>query len=98
MRRRSTSQPAGIPAAASQPKPVSVATQDRTFRVNTGNDKEELVTAAKMDVQDNGLTFKDSKGQVVAVFRGYGISAVADDSAKKCQGDVCESVKASDFY
>jgi hypothetical protein len=78
-------------------KPVSVDTAEKTFRVKNGN-QEELVTAAKLDVQSDGLTFKDAKGNVVAVFRGYGLSAVADEHATACQKDPCETVRASDFF
>ena len=75
-----------------------MSTNDQTFRVDKGNGKEELVTAAKMEVQDNGLTFKDAKGNVVAVFKGYGLSAVCDENATAKQCDPCETVRASDFF
>ena len=98
MRRRS-SLPLTKPATEIKPaKPASMGTGDRTFRVSTGGGQTEMVTAAKMEVGNDGLTFKDAKGQVVGVFRGYGLSAVADDSATTQQRDCCETVKASDFF
>jgi hypothetical protein len=71
---------------------------EKTFRVKTGSGQDELVHAAKMEVASDGLTFKDSKGNVVGVFRGYGLSAVADENATAVQRDPCETVKASDFF
>ena len=79
-------------------KPVSVDTCDRTFRVDKGSGQTEMVTAAKMIVSNDGLTFEDAKGNVVAVFRGYGLSAVADENATAQQRDACETVRASDFF
>ena len=66
MRRRSTDQPAPPCSSPTQ----SVSTGDKTFRVS-GNGKDQNVTAAKMDVTDGGLTFKDSKGNVVATNTGW---------------------------
>ena len=79
-----------------QAKPKSIECCDKTFRVNS-NGKQELVRASKLEIQPDGLTFKDEKGNVVGVFRGYGLSAVVDERATSQQPDPCETVKAMDF-
>ena len=78
-------------------KPTCVNTGGKTFRVKSGSGQDEMVTAATMDVGSDGLTFKDASGNVVAVFRGYGLSAVCDENATAQQQDCCETVRASDF-
>ena len=45
-------------------------TSAKTFRVSGSGETQE-VTADKMIVESDGLTFKDAGGNVVGVFRGY---------------------------
>ena len=95
MRRRSI---ASQPALSHEPKPQRVDMGDKTFRVSKGSGQDEMVNAATMEVQSDGLTFKDAKGSVVAVFRGYGLSAVCDEHCTAQQRDPCDTVRASDFF
>ena len=76
-------------------KTVSLDTE-KTYRV-TGSGETQMVTAAKLEIAPDGLTFKDAKGDVVGVFRGYGISAVVDERASAERCDPCETVKAMDY-
>ena len=97
MRRRQSNPPVANPILPREVSKTVSLDADKTYRVTTGSDKTEMVRAAKMEVQPDGLTFKDGQGQVVGVFRGYGISAVVDERASAMQCDPCEKVKASDY-
>ena len=93
MRRRPLAAPLAAPQAA---QATTHDTGDKVFRVS-GNGESQTVQAAKMKVEDNGLTFTDAQGNLVGVFRGYGLSAVVEEKATAAQRDPCETVKAMDF-
>ena len=85
------------PAMVAKPAARSMDTGAKTFRVSGSGETQE-VTADKMIVESDGLTFKDAKGNVVGVFRGYGLSAVCCEHATAQERDPCESVRASDYF